>query len=98
MSHLLSFVLCLAGFTALAVAVRRQQRDVIGRFLPLATTYVLRVLGSCSVLLALVVLVASHGWSFGLVMFSGYTSIASGIVYCMLVGYSRMHSSPLRHR
>ena len=31
MSHLLAFALCLAGFAALAFAVHRQQRDIIGR-------------------------------------------------------------------
>ncbi len=98
MSHLLSFALCLAGFAALALAVRRQQRDLIGRFLPLATTYVLRALGAGALLLALIVLVAWHGWSLGLVMFSGHTSTAAGIVYCVLVGYARIYSSPLRHR
>lgn len=98
MSHLLSFALCLAGFAALAFSVRRQQRDLIGRFLPLVTTYVLRVLGAGALALALLVLVAWRGWSFGLVMFSGHTSMAAGIVYCMLVGYARMHALPLRHR
>lgn len=98
MSHLLSFVLCLAGFTALAFAVRRQQRDLIGRFLPLGATNVLRFLGAGALLSALVVLVAGHGWSFGLVMFSGHTSMAAGITYCMLVGYARMHPPLLRHR
>ena len=98
MSHLLSFALCLAGFAALAFSVRRQQRDLIGRFLPPATTSVLRVLGAAALALALWALVGWHGWSFGLVMFSGHTSMAAGIVYCVLVGYARMHASQLRHR
>ncbi|MDO9561476.1 MAG: DUF3325 family protein [Bradyrhizobium sp.] len=95
MSHLLAFALCLAGFAALAFAVHRQQRDIFGRSLPLATTWVLRVLGACALLLALGVLVAWHGWSLGLVMFSGHTSLVSGIVYCMLVGYSRIRPRAL---
>ena len=98
MSHLLAFALCLAGFAALAFAVRRQQRDIIGRSLRLATTYVLRVFGTCTLLLAFGILVAWHGWSLGLVMFSGHTSLVSGIVYCLLVGYARMRSRALRHR
>jgi len=98
MSHLVVFVLCLAGFTALAFAMYRQQRDVIGRSLRLATTYVLRVFGACALLFALGILVAWHGWSLGLVMFSGHTSMTAGIVYFVLVGYAGTHARTLRHR
>jgi hypothetical protein len=97
-SHLLAFMLCLAGFAALALAMRRQQRDIIGRSLRPATTYALRASGACALLFALGILVAWHGWSLGLVMFSGHTSITAGIVYCMLVGYAGMHARTLRHR
>ena len=75
MSHLLAFVLCLAGFAALAFAMRRQQRDIIGRSLRSTTTYVLRVRRRLRSAVALGVLVAWKGWSLGLVMFSGHTSI-----------------------
>nr|WP_247838546.1 DUF3325 family protein [Bradyrhizobium sp. 200] len=78
--------------------MRRQQRDIIGRSLRLTTTYALRVAGACALLLALGILVDREGWSLGLVMFSGHTSITAGIVYCMLVGYSGMHPRTLRHR
>ena len=90
MNHLAAFALCLAGFAALAFAMRRQQRDIIGRPLRLTTTYVLRVAGACALLLALGFLVAEKGWSFGLVMFSGHTSIAAGIVLCALIGQARI--------
>ncbi len=98
MKHLLAFALCLAGFTALAFAMRRQQRDIIGRSLRLATTYVLRVAGACALLFALGILVGGQGWSLGLVTFSGHTSIGAGIVFCALVGYSRMGARKSRHR
>ena len=97
MNHLLAFVLCLAGFTALAFATRRQQRDIIGGSLRSTTTYVLRVAGACALLLALGILVAEQGWSLGLVMFSGHTSMTAGIVYCALIGYARMYARTLRH-
>ena len=90
MNHLLPFALCVAGFTALAFAVRRQQRDIMGRPLRLTTTYVLRVAGACALLLALGFLVTEKGWSIGLVIFSGQTSIAAGIVLCALIGQARM--------
>ena len=90
MSHLLAFVLCLAGFAALAFAMHRQQREIIGRSLRSITTNVLRFAGACALLCALGVLVAWNGWSLGLVMFSGHTSLNAGIVYCTLLGYARM--------
>jgi uncharacterized protein DUF3325 len=98
MSHLLALALCLAGFAALAFATRRQQRDVVGRSLRTETTYALRVFGTCALMFALAILVAWHGWSLGLVMFSGHTSIIAGVVYCSLLGYSRMYPRPSRHR
>lgn len=98
MNHLLPFLLCLAGFTALAFAMRRQQRDIFGGSLRLVTTYVLRVAGACALLLAFGILIAGHGWSLGLVIFSGHTSLAAGIVLCALIGYSRMSASKLGRR
>ena len=98
MTHLLAFVLCLTGFTALAFSTRRQQRDIIGRPLRVTTTYVLRVIGACALLLALGILVARMGWSLGLVMFSGHTSLTAAMVYCALIGLVRTHARTLRPR
>ena len=97
MIHLLVSVLCLAGFAALAFATHRQQRDVFGKLLRLTTTYFLRMAGACALFLALGILVAEKGWSIGLVMFSGHTSIAAGIVFCALIGRARMYARTLRH-
>ena len=60
------------------------------RSLRSTTTYALRVAGACALLLALGFLVAEKGWSIGLVMFSGHTSIAAGIVLCALIGQARI--------
>jgi hypothetical protein len=98
MSHLLASGLCLAGFASLALATRRQQRDVVGRYLPSATTIALRIFGAGALSGALGVLVGSHGWGLGLVMFSGHTSLAAAIVYCALIGRVRTHARALRHR
>lgn len=97
MTHLAAIVLCLAGFTALAFATRRQQRDIVGRALRATTTYVLRGAGACALLFALGTLVAKYGWSLGLVMFSGHTSLAAGLVYCALIRFVRTQARP-RHR
>jgi hypothetical protein len=97
MIHLAAFVLCVAGFTALAFGVRRQQRDKLGGSLPPAVTYGLRAVGAGALLAALGTLIAGFGWSLGLVMFSGHTSIAAGIVYCGLIGYLRSSLRRMRH-
>lgn len=90
MMHLLCFGLCLAGFAALALATPRQQREIIGRSLRPGARYALRAAGVCALLSALGVLVAWQGWSLGLVMFSGHTSLAAGVVYCAIIGQARI--------
>lgn len=96
MSHLLPFALCLAGFTALAFAMDRQQHDLVGRALPTSTTRALRIAGTCALLLALGVLVDLRGWGLGLVMFSGHTSLTAGIVHCTIIGYTRRRATARR--
>ena len=85
MMHFLSFALSLAGFSTLALAMERQQHDLFGRRLPPAVTRALRVTGTGALLLALGVLVNWQGWGLGLVMFSGHTSLAAGVVFCSLI-------------
>ena len=96
MIHLPAFVLSLAGFAALALAVRRQQREIIGSPLRPTTTYALRAAGGCALLLALGLLVASAGWGLGVVMFSGYTTLAAGVVYCGLLVSARAYTPSIR--
>jgi O-antigen/teichoic acid export membrane protein len=88
-NHCLAFALCLAGFVMLAFSMDRQQRDLIGRALRKSITRVQRILGTCALLLALAALVIWQGWGLGLVMFSGHTSLAAGIIYCGLIGMRR---------
>lgn len=92
MTHLLAFALCLAGFTALALAMRRQQRDVIGRAFRLPTTYALRAAGGGMLLLALGILIGWYGCGLGMVTFSGHSSLAAGVVYGGLVGYAGLRA------
>lgn len=89
MSHLVAFALCVAGFAALALATRRQQGDVFGRPLAPATTTRLRSTGWLALLLALVWLVGLRGWAMGLVIYSGQTSLAAGLVLLALVAHGR---------
>lgn len=89
MTHLLALALCLSGFAALALAMPRQQREIVGRLLPPGARYALRGTGAAALVLALGLLVGRQGLGLGLVMFSGHTSLAAGIVYCALIGYGR---------
>jgi hypothetical protein len=98
MIHLLSFALCLAGFLAIAFSTYRQQRDIIGRQLKRERQYLLRIGGTCALLLVLGLLIAWFGFSLGLVMFSGHTSLAAGIVYVALLGYSRTRPRALQRK
>jgi len=88
-SHTLPFLLCLAGFIALALAMDRAQETVFGRALPRTPIPALRALGTLLLWLALWVLVAWQDWGLGLVMFSGHTSLAAGVVFCSLVVIER---------
>ncbi len=98
MSHLLAFVLSLAGFAALASATSRQQRDLFGKALQPAATRVVRLVGMAALLGVLGILVAEYGWGLGLVMFSGHTSLAAGVVVFGLIGYIRTQGRRPRHR
>lgn len=98
MNHLPPFVLCLAGFAALAFAMDRPQHDLIGRALARSATRALRMAGAGALLLALGVLVGWQGWGLGLVMFSGHTSLAAGIVFCTLIGCARRYAGPSKRR
>ena len=89
MSHALAQALCLLGFAALAFAMRRPQHEVLRRSLRRPVVLVLRAIGACLLAIALAVVVAVSGWGFGLVKFSGHTTLAAALVYCALIGYGR---------
>ena len=95
MTHLMSFALCLAGFAALALAVQRQQREMLGRSLRPPVVVGLRVAAVAALLLALGILVTATGWGLGLVIFSGHTTLAAGTIYCALLVYARAHPKAL---
>lgn len=96
MIHVLSLLLCLAGFAALACATQRQQDELFDCSLPRRTTIWLRAAGAGVLLLALAALLAWRGWGLGLVMYSGYTSLAAGLVFCALLVHRRRRARPHR--
>jgi hypothetical protein len=85
MMHFLVLIACLAAFATLAMATRRQQRDLFGGPLSRAATMTLRLCGFSGLLFALSMLVKTEGFGLGLVMFSGHTSLAAAVVYLALV-------------
>ena len=89
MTHLLTFVACLLGFGALALATERQQHDLFRQSLAPRATSALRLVGWSALTLALYVIVQAQGWGLGLVSFSGHTSLAAGGVLGGLIVYSR---------
>lgn len=92
MTHLGIFVLCLAGFAALAMATDRAQGTVLGRELAPAATRRARTLGWLLLAAALWLAVADKGWGLGLVAYSGHTSAAAGAVFLCLVAWGRRHA------
>lgn len=97
MSHWVALVLCLAGFAALALATDRQQHEILGRALERRATLGLRTAGWVALALGLAVLVARSGWALGLVVFSGMTSLAAGVVYGVLIARARLVPSRARN-
>lgn len=89
MSHAIALLLCLAGFAALACATDRQQHDLFGRELAPAATRMFQAIGATLLLAALGVLVGAQGWALALVMLSGHTSLAAGLVYAALIARER---------
>jgi len=89
MLHLAVFLCCLAGFIALALAMDRPQETVFGQTLSHPTITALRAVGSGLLVLALGGLASWQGWGLGLVIFSGHTSLAAGVVFCTLIVLER---------
>lgn len=89
MTHLLAFALCLAGFAGLALTAARQQRSLFAQPLGASAITVARGAAWAALGVALALLVSAHGWGLGLVMFSGHTSLAAGVVHIALIGWSR---------
>jgi len=88
-AHMVVFLLCAAGFAALALAMDRHQQDVLGRALPPRATQLLRGAGWALLLAALWQAVGAKGWALGLVAYSGHASAAAGLVFVALLAWNR---------
>lgn len=83
--HRTTFLICLAGFSALALATERQQQTFFNATLSRSRTRRLRIAGWGALIVALAVIVTRQGWGMGLVNYSGQTSAAAGLVYLALI-------------
>lgn len=86
------FLLCCLGFTALALAMARHQEDIVGRELNPRASAGLRWAGWLLLAGALLAIVRSMGWAFGLVAYSGHTSAAAGAVFLGLLAFRQFRS------
>ncbi|WP_431287055.1 DUF3325 domain-containing protein [Roseateles chitinivorans] len=89
MMHVLSLLICVAAFAALAMATDRAQSDVLGRELPASQSKALRSAGWALLLASLALVVSVQGWGVGLVSYSGHTSFAAGVVFVALIVHQR---------
>lgn len=96
MTHALLLATGVAGFAALALATGRQQEELLGRALPGRATRVLRATGWGLLVAALAIAVRAWGWGFGLVAYSGHTSLAAGLVYAAALACARRRSDAAR--
>lgn len=89
MIHVILFVLSLAAFTCLALAMERHQRDVLHRVLSVATTQQLRAIGWALLVFSTVFAMRGLGLGLGLAALSGHTSVAAGVVVLAMVAHGR---------
>lgn len=89
MIHLFLFLLCIGGFACLALAMERHQEDRFGRVLAPGHTRALRIAGWLLLVGALWLAIGAMGTGFGLVAYSGHTSLAAGLVFVTLIALDR---------
>ncbi|WP_313178342.1 DUF3325 domain-containing protein [Stenotrophomonas sp.] len=89
MIHALVFLLALAGFGCLALAMERHQRDLLKRALAAASSRRLRIAGTSMLMLGFALCVAARGLGLGLAQFSGHTSVAAGLLVAAMAFHLR---------
>ncbi|KMY86447.1 hypothetical protein BUMB_03902 [Candidatus Paraburkholderia calva] len=87
MTHALKLIFCLIAFASLAASMERHQQAVLGHALPAGQSRGFRIAGWCALVLALRYFVDDDGWALGLVRYSGFTSLAAGVVFGALIVY-----------
>jgi hypothetical protein len=98
MTHLAVLLLSLLAFMALALAKKRHYKDVFKRPPAPATMRRLRVAGWSALALALGIVVGREGLGLGLVIYSGHTTLAAGLVLGGLIAHGRRSAGTAPHR
>lgn len=91
MIHVILFVLSLAAFGCLALAMERHQRDVLRRALSAQAVQQLRAIGWALLVFSAVFAMRGLGVGSGLAALSGHTSVAAGVVVLAMVAHGRWH-------
>ena len=80
MIHAAVFILSLAGFAVLLLAMARHQQDWLGRKLAGKPRRRLRMAGFTLIALAFVASGAGFGWAYGTVLWCGWLTVAAVLV------------------
>lgn len=80
MTHAATFLLSLAGFVLLLLAMPRHQADWLRRRLSPALTRALRLSGFAALALAFAVAGAGLGWGYGAVAWFGWLTMTAALV------------------
>jgi hypothetical protein len=90
MTDLLLFVLSLAGFAALLLAMDRHYRDWLGHWPSAARRRRLRLSGFTAIALAFLIAGAGLGWGYGTVAWLGWLSAAAALVVAANLNRARL--------
>lgn len=91
MTHILAVLFSLAGLGALALSMKRHQRDIIGRRLSERDQSLTRAAGWFSIAASLALDMVGFGPAYGTVAWFGHMSIAAWIVVAMLCWRARLN-------
>lgn len=89
MIHLLSLFLATAAFAALALSMKRHQRDLVGRTLSEREAGLLRIGGWVLISLVLAIDIATFGFGYALVAWAGQTTMGAWLNVAWLCWKSR---------
>lgn len=85
-----TFLLSLAGFAALLLAMPRHQGDWFGRRLSVAADRALRFSGFAALALAFLVAGLAFGWGYGAVAWFGWLTIAAALIIAVQTNRERI--------
>ena len=91
MIQILAALSAFAGFAALALSMKRHQRDMIGRKLSDPERYVVRLAGWLAIAASLTLDMIGFGPGYGAIVWFGHLSIAAWMVVAALCWRARLN-------